>query len=82
MNEAELQGLLKLLVQFGEAQQAKTPQLDQASWQLKLSALPHNAQVTLRQALATVAASNPTAKMDEATLLRLASWVDSRASTS
>lgn len=72
LNEAELQGLLKLLVQFGEAQQAKTPQLDQASWQMKLSALPQNAQVTLRQALATVAASNPTAKMDEATLLRLA----------
>ncbi|MGH9698097.1 MAG: PilZ domain-containing protein [Candidatus Acidiferrales bacterium] len=72
LNEAELQGLLKLLVQFGEAQHAKTPQLDQASWQLKLSALPQNAQLTLRQALATVAASNPTAKMDEATLLRLA----------
>ena len=61
-----------MLFRSGEAQQAKTPQLDQASWQLKLSALPQNAQMTLRQALATVAASNPTAKMDEATLLRLA----------
>src|SRR6202035_548897 len=34
--------------------------------------LPQNAQVTLRQALATVAAKTPSAKVDEGMLLRLA----------
>ncbi|MGH9712685.1 MAG: PilZ domain-containing protein [Candidatus Acidiferrales bacterium] len=72
LEEADLQSLLKLLVQFGEAQQSKNPQLDQTEWQHRLTSLPQNAQVTLRQALAGVAASNPSAKMDEATLLRLA----------
>jgi hypothetical protein len=72
LEEADLQSLLKLLVQFGEAQASKNPQLDQTEWQHRLTALPQPAQVTLRQALAGVAASNPSAKMDEATLLRLA----------
>ncbi|HYL47572.1 MAG TPA: PilZ domain-containing protein [Candidatus Limnocylindrales bacterium] len=67
-----MQGLLRLLVQFGEAQQAKTPQLDQATWQTKLAALPPNAQVTLRQALAGVVAQSPSMKLDETALLRLA----------
>src|SRR5271168_4283286 len=53
LEEGELQSLLKLLVQFGEAQNSKTPQLDQKSWQHKLAGLPQNAQGTLRQALAT-----------------------------
>ncbi|MGH9684683.1 MAG: PilZ domain-containing protein, partial [Candidatus Acidiferrales bacterium] len=73
LNEGELQGLLRLLVQFGEAQQhGKSAQLDRATWQQKIAALPQNAQVTLQQALAGVVASTPSAKMDEATLLRLA----------
>jgi hypothetical protein len=72
LEEADLQSLLRLLVQFGEAQQSKNPQLDQTEWQHRLTALPQTAQITLRQALAGVAASNPSAKMDEATLLRLA----------
>ena len=72
LEEADLQSLLRLLVQFGEAQASKTPQLDQTEWQHRLAALPANAQVTLRQALAGVAAQSPSAKMDEATLLRLA----------
>jgi hypothetical protein len=72
LEEADQQRLLRLLVQFGEAQASKNPQLDQTEWQHRLIALPQNAQVTLRQALAGVAASNPSAKMDEATLLRLA----------
>ena len=42
------------------------------AWQAKLAALPQNAQVTLRQALATVAAKTPSAKVDEAMLLKLA----------
>ena len=72
LEEGELQSLLKLLVQFGEAQNSKTPQLDQKSWQHKLAGLPQNAQGTLRQALATVAAKSPSTKVDEAMLLRLA----------
>jgi hypothetical protein len=72
LEEGDLQSLLRLLVQFGEAQHAKTPQQNPAVWKQRMSALPPNAQVTLRQALAGVAATSPSAKMDEATLLRLA----------
>ena len=72
LEEADLQSLLRLLVQLGEAQQSKNPRLDQKEWQQRLASLPQNAQVTLRQALAGVAARTPSAKMDEATLLRLA----------
>jgi hypothetical protein len=72
LEEADLQSLLRLLVQFGEAQHAKTPQQNPDIWKQRMSALPPNAQITLRQALAGVAATSPSAKMDEATLLRLA----------
>ena len=72
LQEAELQSLLKLLSQFGEAQSSHGPHLDSNSWQRKISALPQNAQSTLQQALATVAAQSPNAKVDEAMLLRLA----------
>jgi hypothetical protein len=72
LEEADLQSLLRLLVQFGEAQHAKSPQNNPAVWQQRMAALPQNAQVTLRQALAGVAATSPSAKMDEGTLLRLA----------
>ena len=72
LEEAELHSLLRLLAQFGEAQTAKNPQLDAWAWRQKISALPQNAQITLQQALATVAAQSPNAKMDESTMLRLA----------
>jgi len=74
LGEAEMQSLLRLLAQFGEAAHGKTSQTlpDQLAWQQKLAALPQNAQVTLRQALATVAAKTPLAKVDETMLLRLA----------
>jgi hypothetical protein len=72
LQEAELQSLLKLLSQFGEAQSSNNPQLDSNSWQQKISALPQNAQSTLQQALANVAAQSPNVKVDEAMLLRLA----------
>jgi hypothetical protein len=71
LEEADLQSLLRLLVQFGEAQHAKTQQNPDV-WKQRMSSLPPNAQITLRQALAGVAATSPSAKMDEATLLRLA----------
>jgi PilZ domain len=75
LSEVEIQNLLRLLVQFGEATAAHTSnpqQLDQATWQVKLASLPQNAQVTLRQALASVAMKTPSAKIDESMLLRLA----------
>jgi hypothetical protein len=72
LQEAELQSLLRLLSQFGEAQSSHNPQLDSNTWQQKISALPQNAQFTLQQALANVAAQSPNAKVDEAMLLRLA----------
>jgi len=73
LQEAELQSLLRLLAQFGEAANSKEfHAMDPAAWQLRISSLPPNAQVTLRQALATVAAQTPSAKVDETMLLRLA----------
>jgi hypothetical protein len=72
LEEAELHSLLRLLAQFGEAQSAKNPDLDALAWRIKFSALPQNAQVTLQQALAAVAAQSPSAKIDENTMLRLA----------
>ena len=72
LEEAEMQSLLRLIAQLGEASHEKDPkQLDQVSWQQKLATLPQNAQITLRQALAGVAAKSPSSKMDEAMLLRL-----------
>jgi PilZ domain len=72
LGEADLQSLLRLLVQFGEAQSPKSANLDPLAWQQKVALLPQNAQVTLRQALASVASKTPSAKVDEAMLLRLA----------
>jgi PilZ domain len=72
LEEAELRKLLQLLSQFGEAQSAKNAKLDPSSWQQKIIALPQNAQLTLQQALATVAAQTPKAKVDENMLLHLA----------
>ena len=63
LNEADMQGLLRLLAQFGEATQSHSPHLDASAWQQKLSHLPQNAQVTLRQALAGIAGSAPKAKL-------------------
>lgn len=73
LEEAELQSLLRLLAQFGEATTSKDfKAMDPGAWQVRISSLPANAQVTLRQALATVAAQTPSAKVDEGMLLRLA----------
>jgi PilZ domain len=74
LDEAQMQSLLRLLAQLGEAAHGKDSEqpLEAASWQQKFATLPQNAQVTLRQALASVAAKTPSAKVDEAMLLRLA----------
>jgi len=72
LEESDVQGLLKLLVQLGEVAHGKNAQVDQAAWQARLASLPKNAQFTLRQALAGVASKTPSARIDEAMLLRLA----------
>jgi hypothetical protein len=73
LQEAEIYSLLHLLAQFGEAAHSQSAnQLDQQTWQQRFAALPPNAQAVLRQALATIAAKTPSAKVDEAMLLRLA----------
>lgn len=73
VNEAEMNSLLRLLAQLAEATHARNPhELEEQAWQVKLAGLPQGAQLTLRQALASLAAQNPTAKVDEALLLRLA----------
>ncbi len=73
LDEADIHGLLRLLVQFGEAARPDNPTgLPQQVWQEKLAALPHNAQLILRQALANIAAKTPNVKVDESVLLRLA----------
>ena len=52
-----MQSLLKLLAQFGEATTSKElNSMDPSVWQLRISALPPSAQVTLRQALLHVEA--------------------------
>ena len=73
LGEADLQSLLRLVGQWGESTQGKQAhEFDGAAWQEQFAALPGNAQATLRQALAAVAAQTPSAKVDEAMLLRLA----------
>ncbi|HTU33763.1 MAG TPA: HEAT repeat domain-containing protein [Candidatus Acidoferrum sp.] len=71
LGEAEIRGLLRLLVQFGEATQSD-PQFPPHVWQEKVAALPPNAQAVLRQALASIVAKKPNAKLDESMLLQLA----------
>ena len=72
LSENDVLSLLRLLSQFGEATQGHAPQIDARTWQQKMGLLPHAAQCTLRQALASVAATTPNAKVDEAMLMRLA----------
>jgi len=74
LGEAEMHSLLRLLAKFGEAAHSgsKGSLPDQKTWQANFASLPQNAQATLRQALATVAAKTPSAKVDEGTLLKLA----------
>jgi hypothetical protein len=73
VSETEMRRLLGLLTRLAEATQGQNPRdLDQGEWKHRLAALPEGAQLTLRQALASIMARTPSAKMDEAMLLRLA----------
>jgi hypothetical protein len=73
VSEGEMHSLLRLLGQLGEAAHGRNAfDLDEKAWQTRLAALPQGAQLTLQQALATLAAQTPSAEVDEATMLRLA----------
>lgn len=72
LTEGQILGLLRVLAQFGEAAQGRSASMEVRIWQEKFGSLPQAAQMTLRQALAGVAAASPNAKVDEVTLMRLA----------
>ncbi len=72
LTEGQILSLLRVLAQFGEATQNKPGSMDAKIWREKFGSLPQAAQVTLRQALAGVAATSPNSRVDEATLMRLA----------
>jgi hypothetical protein len=70
--EEEVLRILRLLVQMGEAGRDKSAPADPAVWRQKVADLPEPAQITLRQALASMAAAAPNARPDEPLLVRLA----------
>ena len=70
--EEEVLRILRLLVQMGEAGRGKSAPADPAVWRQKVADLPEPAQITLRQALASMAAAAPNARPDEPLLVRLA----------
>ena len=73
LQEADLQSLLRVIAQLGEAAHSgKAQQLDATKWQQKFASLSPPAQFTLRQALAGIAAQAPATKVDQAMWLRLA----------
>ena len=70
--EEEVLGILRLLVQMGEAGRDKSGPADPAVWRQKVAELAEPAQITLRQALAGMAAAAPNTRPDEPLLVRLA----------
>jgi len=73
LEEADLQSLLRVIAQLGEATKAgKAQQLEAAKWQQRFASLSSGAQSALQQALADIAAHTPETKIDPNTLLRLA----------
>ena len=70
--EEEVVRILRLLVQMGEAGRDKSAPADPVVWRQKVADLPEPAQITLRRALASMAAAAPNARPDEPLLVRLA----------
>jgi hypothetical protein len=70
--EEEVVRILRLLVQMGEAGHDKSAPADPAVWRQKVADLPEPAQITLRQALTSMAAAAPSSRPDEPLLVRLA----------
>ncbi|MBZ5527258.1 MAG: HEAT repeat domain-containing protein [Acidobacteriia bacterium] len=73
--EEDVRQMLSLFSQLGRAQRDPAGKLDVPTFQSRLSTIPANAQFTLQQALAGLAAQAPTDKPDKPMLLQLAEHV-------
>jgi len=73
--EEDVRQMLSLFSQLGRAQRDPAAKLDVPTFQSRLSTIPANAQFTLQQALAGLAAQAPTDKPDKPMLLQLAEHV-------
>jgi hypothetical protein len=72
LEEEDILRVFRLLTQLGEAGRDPSAPSDPAAWKQKLAELPQPAQVTLRDALAALAASAPASRPDTPALVRLA----------
>jgi hypothetical protein len=70
--EDEIYGILNALTSFGQIGADKGGVVAAGVFQQQMSQLPGNAQVTLKEALAAVAAQAPAGKPDESVLIQLA----------
>jgi hypothetical protein len=73
LHQDELQGILQILAQI--ARTSGRDKLDLAAFQSRLSTLPRRARFTVSQALAALAAQNPSESPDRALLLKLAEHI-------
>ena len=72
VSEEEIFKILSALTTFGGANSGQAGLAGSAEFQTQVSELPEKAQVTLRDALATIAARSPGAMTDQSVLVRLA----------
>ena len=72
VSEEEIFKILSALTTFGGANSGQAGLAGSAAFQTQVSELPEKAQVTLRDALATIAARSPGAMTDQSVLVRLA----------
>ncbi len=72
VSEEEIFKILSALTNFGGANSGQAGLTGSAAFQTQVSELPEKAQVTLRDALATIAARSPGAMTDQSVLVRLA----------
>ena len=72
VSEEEIFKILSALTSFGGANSGQAGLAGSAAFQTQVSELPEKAQVTLRDALATIAARSPGAMTDQSVLVRLA----------
>ncbi|MDP9339889.1 MAG: hypothetical protein M3P45_13595 [Acidobacteriota bacterium] len=71
-SEAEMYGILNALTSFGQVTANQGGVAGAGTFQQQVAELPENAQVTLRQAIAGLAAQTTQAKPDESILVQLA----------
>ena len=72
VSEEEIFKILSALTTFGGANSGQAGLAGSAAFQTQVSELPEKAQVTLRDALAAIAARSPGAMTDQSVLVRLA----------